>query len=167
MTVEIRPLRAEDFADAGRIFFCAIHEGTRHVYTREQRRAWAGETIDLRGWEDRLSGLTGFIAEENGEPVGFMTIDRTGYVDLAFVLPSAAGKGTGSALLSAVEHWAAERAARRLTAAASLAARPFFEKHGWTVLHREEVERQGVSLPRYQMQKIVAPGDQHGIKAAI
>lgn len=160
MTIEIRPLCAEDFRDVGRIFFCAVHEGTRHAYTLEQRRAWAGDTIDLSRWKDRLTTLAGFIAEEDGDPVGFMTIDRTGYVDLAFVLPSAAGKGVGGSLLNAVEHWAVANGATRLTSAASLVARSFFEKNGWTVLEEEEIDRQGVVLRRYQMQKTLAEGGQ-------
>ena len=156
MTPHIRPLSAEDFPDVGRIFFCAIHEGTRHVYTLAQRRAWAGDTVNLAGWKDRVKDLSGFVAEEHGEAVGFLTIDQTGYVDLAFVLPSAAGRGIGGALLIAAEDWAARNGAECLTTAASLAARPFFEEHGWSVVKEEEVLRQGVALRRFQMHKTIA-----------
>jgi putative acetyltransferase len=153
MDARIRPLRPEDFRDAGRIFFCAVHEGTRHAYTAAERRAWAGDTIDLASWEARLKGLPGFVAEAVGEPVGFMTIDATGYVDLAFVLPSAAGRGIGAALLAAVEDWARAQGVAEMHTAASLAARPFFAAHGWHVAAAEEVQRQGVALRRFQMRK--------------
>lgn len=166
MVTNIRPLRAEDFPDVGRIFFCAIHEGTRHVYTLDQRRAWAGDTVNLAGWKDRVKDLSGFIAEEGGEAVGFMTIDQTGYVDLAFVLPSAAGRGIGGALLMAAEDWAARNSADRLTTAASLAARPFFEKRGWCVVKEEEVDRQGVALTRFQMHKTIVRDDEQGSSTA-
>lgn len=120
-----------------------------------KRRAWGGSTINLDDWKDSLKDLTGFVAEEDGEPTGFMTIDKTGYVDLAFVLPSAAGRGIGGALLTAVENWGKEHGVTRLTTAASLAARPFFEKHGWLTAHEEEIDRQGVVLRRSQMRKSI------------
>ncbi|MEJ2036738.1 MAG: GNAT family N-acetyltransferase [Maritimibacter sp.] len=153
MTIEIRPLHVGDFADVGRIFFCAIYEGTRHVYTLDERRAWAGPTINLDHWKDRLQTLTGFIAEINEDPVGFMTIDKSGYIDLSFVSPSCAGQGIGGALLKRVELWASENGASELSTAASLAARPFFEKHGWQVVDAETVTRHGTALKRFQMRK--------------
>ncbi|MGR3479719.1 GNAT family N-acetyltransferase [Salipiger marinus] len=153
MTLTLRPLRAEDSRDAARIFFCAVHDGTRHAYTLQERRAWAGDSIDLPRWQTRLASLTGFVAEENAEPVGFMAIDLTGYVDLAFVLPSASGRGVGSLLLAAVEHWARGKGTARITTHASLVARPFFERKGWSVAEEEQVQREGVTLRRFRMFK--------------
>ena len=153
MTLTLRPLRAEDYRDAARIFFCAVHDGTRHAYTLQERRAWAGDSIDLPRWQTRLATLTGFVAEERAEPVGFMTIDLTGHVDLAFVLPSASGRGVGSLLLAAVEDWARGKGTARLATHASLVARPFFERKGWSVAEEEQVQREGVTLRRFRMFK--------------
>lgn len=159
MIIKIRHIRPEDYFSVSRIFFCAVHEGTSHAYSLAERRAWGGDTIDLPRWKDRLITLTGFIAEVGGEPVGFITVDQMGYIDLAFVLPSAAGKGIGSAILGRAEHLAMTQGATCLTTAASLAARPFFQKHGWVALKEEQVERGGVTLKRYQMQKHLAKSD--------
>lgn len=153
MKIGIRQLAQDDYATAARIFFCAVHEGTRSAYTYPQRLAWAGQTIDLDRWQTRINALTGFVAEQGGESVGFMTIDKTGYIDLAFVLPSAMGKGVGKALLAKVEAWAKENGALHLTTAASLVARPFFLKCGWQVLAAEQVQREGVTLDRFRMAK--------------
>ena len=149
----IRPLVPEDYRHAGRICFCAVHEGTRDIYSPAQRVAWGGETIDLDGWRQRIAGLEGLIAEVAGEPVGFMTIDRTGYIDLAFVLPSQARRGVGAALLRAVEARARAWGAGMLTTEASRAARPFFARHGWEVVATQQVQRNGVTLERYAMRK--------------
>ena len=151
--MKIRPLVPGDYSHAGRIFFCAVHEGTRTVYSLRQRLAWAGESIDLAWWRARMAGMQGFVAEAEGEPVGFMTIDAAGYVDLAFVLPSCARRGVGARLLGAVEDWARARGVARLTTHASLAATPFFARHGWAVLAREQVRREGVALDRHHMEK--------------
>ena len=87
------------------------------------------------------------------EPIWFMTIDQTGYVELAFVLPSVARRSVGRALLNAAEQWVADHGATRLTAEASLVAHPFFLKGGWIAVEDEHVERKGVVLKRYRMQK--------------
>lgn len=151
--IHIRPLAADDYWAVARIFFYAVHDGTKAAYSYPQRLAWGGETIDLDHWKARLASLSGYLAEVDGEPVGFLTIDQTGYVDLAFVLPSASGKGIGGALLAAAEQSARAQGARDLTAEASLIAYPFFLKHGWHALEAEYVERNGVVLQRYRMQK--------------
>lgn len=91
----IRPLRAEDGPEAARVFFDAVREGTRGHYAEAQRRAWAGESPGPESWRDRLWGVEGFAAEEDGRLVGFMTINAAGFIDLAFVAPSALGRGVG------------------------------------------------------------------------
>jgi len=149
----IRPLAADDYRAVGRIFFCAVHEGTRSAYTYVQRLAWGGETIDLDRWKARVEASSGFIAEVDGEPVGVLTIDLTGYVELAYVLPTATKRGVGTALLGSAERWAQDKGATRLTTEASLIARPFFLKNGWLVMEEERVERKGVLLTRFKMQK--------------
>ena len=154
--IHIRPLMTEDYSAVGRIFFCAVHEGTRTAYSYQQRLAWGGDAIDLDSWKSRVEALDGFVAESDGEPIGFITIDRTGYVDMAFVLPSASGKGVGRTLLKAAEDWAKDNGATHLITEASLAAHPFFLKRGWLAVEEEHVERKGVVLKRYKMRKDLA-----------
>lgn len=150
---KIRTLSPEDYRAVGRIYFCSVHEGAKDAYNYEQRLAWGGETIDLDQWKTRVEALTGFVAERDNEPVGFITIDHTGYIDLAFVLPSETRHGVGRALLNTAEQWASANGATRFTTKASLVARPFFEKSGWSVLKEENVSRNGVILSRFKMQK--------------
>lgn len=152
--IKIRTLSPEDYRAVGRIYFCAVHEGARSAYSYEQRLAWGGETIDLDQWKKRVEALTGFVTERDNEPVGFITIDQTGHIDLAFVLPSATRRGVGRALLNAAERWASANGATRFATEASLVARPFFEKNGWSVLEEESVSCNGVILSRFRMQKI-------------
>lgn len=153
MHVDIRPLTTDDYRAVGRIFFCAVHEGTRSAYNYVQRLAWGGETIDLDRWKARVDAFSGFVAEIDSETVGVITIDLTGYVELAYVLPSATKRGVGTALLSSAELWAKDNGATRLTTEASLIARPFFLKNGWLVIEEEHVDRKGVILTRYKMEK--------------
>jgi putative acetyltransferase len=111
---------------------------------------------DLDPRKTRIELLSGFVAETDDEPIGFITVDQTGYVELAFVLPCATGRGVRRTLLNAAEQWARDNGATRLTTEASLVAHPFFLKHGWLVVEEEHVERKGVVLKRYKMRKDLA-----------
>ncbi len=151
--VTIRPLRAEDGEIAGEIFFDAVHHGTGEYYTHEQRTAWAGASPNPSGWRNRLVNVDGFMAELNGIPAGFMTIDASGYIDLAFVGPGALGMGVGWLLYRAIEARAEQLGVVRLTTEASKKARPFFERQGWTVEREQLVVKRGVSLANFKMAK--------------
>jgi putative acetyltransferase len=138
---------------AAQVFFDAVREGTRGHYTEAQRRAWAGEAPDPQGWRDRLKGMEGFAAEQEGRLVGFMTIDAAGFIDLAFVASAAVGRGVGFQLYRAVEARARELGASVLTTEASRMARPFFERQGWAVMAEQTVVKRGVELTNYKMRK--------------
>jgi putative acetyltransferase len=152
-SLHLRPLTSDDRVHVARIFFCAVHEGARDHYTFEQRLAWGGEAVDPEAWRDRLEEAMGFMAERDGEPVGFMTVDETGLVDLAFVLPSMAGQGIGTRLYRAVEDQARALGVQVLTTEASKVSKPFFERQGWEIVTEQSVEREGVSLSNYKMRK--------------
>lgn len=149
----IRPLRAEDGEIAGEIFFDAVHNGTVEHYTPEQRVAWAGPSSNPSGWRERLRDVDGFMAELNGTPVGFMTIDPSGYIDLAFVSSSASGKGVGWLLYRAIEKRAEQLSIIRLTTEASKKAKPFFERQGWVVKREQVVLKHDVPLTNFEMEK--------------
>jgi len=153
LRLTIRPLSQKDGARAGRVFFDAVHQGAADVYTQEQRDAWAGAEPDLAAWRDRLVGVDGFAAEVEGEFAGFMTLDQTGYIDLAFVRPDVMGRGVGRALYNAIEQKALAAAITMLTTKASLKARPFFKRMGWQVEREQTVEVRGVLLTNYRMVK--------------
>lgn len=150
--ISIRPLAADDGPHLARIFFCAVYDGTRAHYTFNQRRAWAGDAIEAARWQEAAE-MTGFVAQIDDEPVGFMTIDDAGHIEFAFVLPSVAGTGIGRKLYEAVEAKARAAGATTLTVEASEVAKPFFERQGWTALFRQSVVRRNVTLTNHKMEK--------------
>ena len=85
-----------------------------------------------------------------------MTLRADGLIDLAFVAPDVAGQGVAKPLYDAIEAEAKGRGLARLHAEASLLARPFFERQGWSVVGRQSVERDGVALTNFVMEKALA-----------
>jgi len=153
VNISIRVLTDQDGRAAGRIFFDAVHLGTTDVYSVDQRIAWAGAEFDPDRWADRLIGVQGFMAEADQKAIGFMTLDATGYIDLAFIDPLFLGKGVGTQLYAAIEGNALERNIERLSTHASEKAKPFFLKCGWHVEARQTAIKRGVELQNYRMFK--------------
>jgi putative acetyltransferase len=96
-----------------------------------------------------------FVADREDVPVGFMTLAKGGYVDLAFLLPAARGQGRFAALLAATECSARQAGAGRLWTHASLMAEPAFARGGFQVMERETIETGGQRLARAKMEKIL------------
>ena len=101
----------------------------------------------------RLGDSLTLVADGADGPLGFMTLKDDGELDLAFVRPDARGSGIATKLYLALERAASERGLTRLRTEASYPARRFFLKQGWHELAEQQVERDGVSLTNFRMEK--------------
>ena len=146
----IRRYRSEDCRRLTELFYDTVHSVNARDYAPEQLDAWAIGQPDLEAWDRSLHAHESFVAEENGVIIGFGDIDQSGYLDRLFVDKVLPGRGVSTALGDALE--AAVRA-EHYTTHASITARPFFEKRGYHVVRQQRVERQGVSLTNFVMEK--------------
>ena len=152
--MDYRAARPQDAGALAHVFFRAVREGAASAYTCEERAAWAPKEPEAEAWQARIAGLTTVVAEDQSGIVGFMSLNTDdGDLDLAFVLPEAKGTGVAKALYAMIENHARSRKIRRLHTRASHLARPFFERQGWTVQRENQVERQGVTLTNWIMDK--------------
>ena len=160
MNVLVRSYAAGDAPALGEIFHRAVHEGAAGRYSAEERAAWSPRVPDTLKWQDRLAEAETVVAEGPDGPVGFMSLylDRA-YLDLAFVLPEAMGKGVAAALYAVLETRARATGLTRLTTEASLLAEPFFARQGWQIVKRQRVERLGVMIPNAVMEKDLVAGE--------
>lgn len=150
----VRSYAPGDARALGQVFHRAVHDGAALRYTPRECAAWSPRPPASRMWEDRLARAETVVAETGAGPVGFMSLDMgRAYLDLAFVLPEAMGRGVAAALYAVLEGRARAAGLDRLTTEASLLAEPFFARQGWHVLRRQEVERQGVFLRNAVMEK--------------
>ncbi len=149
----VRRLKDSDAAATTRLFFNAVHHGTGDHYSEPQRNAWAQRVPEAEPWTERLTSQNTFVAESNGTLVGFMTVAADGYIDLAFVTPDMIGKGVAHLLYETVEREAHRLGVARLYAEASIPARMFFERQGWSIVREQTVTRNGVSLTNFVMEK--------------
>ncbi len=152
----VRPYQAGDAATTLRIFTTAITTTAAADYSQEQVQAWAqpGQR-DAVEWHLAMRKRDSFVATANGEVVGFSDVDEHGYIDMIFVDPQHQKQGVAHALLEEAERRANELHATSLTADVSITARPFFERHGFSIERRQEPVKLGVKLVNYRMRKLL------------
>lgn len=100
-----------------------------------------------------MAGRHTLVAEEAGEVLGFAELEADGHLDMLYCRKDAVGRGVGTELYAAVEGRARELELPRIFTEASITARPFFERRGFTILRENAVVRHGVRLTNFSMEK--------------
>ncbi len=143
LTVAIRPYRPDDRAACAMVFYRAVRDGAAAFYDAPQREAWAPSPLPDLNDPDKLIDQWCWVAERDAQVVGFMSLDHSGYLDMAFVLPVEMGQGTAGALYDALLAKAHAEGLVRLTVIASHLARRFFARRGWQVDRPEDLAADG------------------------
>jgi len=151
----IRQYNLSDTKPIMKLFYDTIHEINICDYTQEQVNAWAPESMDYDVWHNRLQAKLPYIAENNGEIVGFGELEPDGHIDCFYCHSKYQSKGIGSKLLTHIENLAKFRGIKRLYTEASITAKPFFENKGFSVVREQQVKRLGVWLKNYFMEKFL------------
>lgn len=145
----IRKYQIADCRELANLFYNTVHSVNAKDYTEEQLNVWATGNVDLDLWNRSFLEHYTLVAVDGELIVGFGDIDTTGYLDRLYVHKNYQGKGIASALCNELEQVAIET----IIVHASITAKPFFEKRGYVVKKEQQVERQGVLLTNYVMEK--------------
>ncbi|MEG1525420.1 MAG: GNAT family N-acetyltransferase [Clostridia bacterium] len=156
--MNIRKYRHADCPILIELFYETVHAIPTTDYTKEQLDAWATGCIDMEKWDRAFCGHSTFVAEHNGEIVGFSDMDGTGYLDRLYVHRDHQKKGIGAALVLRLEENAMRNGLSIFEVHASITARPFFERQGYTLIRDQAVVRNGIVLKNYVMKKEVNGG---------
>ncbi len=151
----IREYQPSDCEELAQLFFNTVHTVNAEDYTKEQLCAWASGRVDLEQWNRSFLLHYTLVAVEDGKIVGFGDIDPSGYLDRLYVHKDYQRKGVASALCDRLEQAAGDR----IFSHVSITARPFFESRGYKPVKMQQVERQGVLLTNFIMEKNKNPTD--------
>jgi len=106
-----------------------------------------------RTWHAAMLARNSIVATIGSELAGFSDVSPDGYVDMMFVSPRHQRAGVARRLLAHLEAHARSVGASALSVDASITARPFFERHGFTVEAEQHPVKAGVELTNYKMRR--------------
>lgn len=147
--MKIRKYQPSDCKSLADLFYHTVHTVNAKDYTKEQLQVWATGQVDLENWDQSLQEHFSVVAVENENILGFGDIDKTGYLDRLYVHKDYQGKGIATAICNQLE----QAVQGSIITHASIIARTFFEKRGYQVIKEQQVERQGIFLTNFVMEK--------------
>ena len=153
--MEIRTYQTGDWKEMAELFYDTVHTVNAKDYTAVQLDVWATGHVDGQAWESSFGEHDTRIAEEDGHIIGFADMDENGYLDRLYVHKDYQGTGVASALCDCLEQ---AHKGKIFTTHASITARPFFEKRGYRVKKKQQVERRGIFLTNFVMEKTYEDG---------
>lgn len=147
--MQLRRYKQSDCRELAELFYNTVHTVNAADYNNEQLNAWATGHADLEAWNKSLLEHYSIVAVDNGIIVGFGDIDQTGYLDRLYVHADYQGRGIATAICNKLE----QSVSGKIVTHASVTAKPFFEKRGYKVVKEQSVERHGVFLTNFVMEK--------------
>lgn len=146
----IRKYKSSDCEYLAELFYQTVHTVNAKDYTNEQLNAWATGNVNLDEWDESFSNHYTIVALIKDVIVGFGDIDNFGYLDKLFIHKDYQNQGIASAICNELEQVVDEN---KIITHASITARPFFEKRGYKVIKEQQVERHGIFLTNFVMER--------------
>lgn len=145
----IREYQSSDCKELTELFYNTVHAVNARDYTKQQLDVWATGHVDLKKWNQSLQEHYSIVAVEDEIIIGFGDIDKMGYLDRLYVHKDYQKKGVATVICNKLE----QAVQGVIVTHASITARPFFEKRGYKVIKEQQIERQGIMLTNFIMEK--------------
>jgi len=151
--MQIEPFQRSQSRLIAKLFLESIEVLGSQAYSAPQRQVWSEFGRDSRLLGERLSQGVTLVMWNDEVPICFGQLHPSDHIDMLYTSPLAARQGCASQIYGRLEELAIKAGNHWITTEASHISRPFFESHGFRALEKETVERGGVSLERFRMEK--------------
>ncbi len=155
--IRLRPYHSADCAEMTRLFYETIHTVCAADYSARQLDAWAPREIDPAMWNRRFLRDETVVAVIGSVIAGYGTLTADGVFDLLYVHKNFQRRGVAARIAGRIEQIARESGVAVISTEASVTARPFFERQGYTIIAEQAVAIRGQVLTNYRMQKALEP----------
>ena len=148
----IKQYEPKDCEKLANLFYNTVNTINAKDYSQEQLNVWATDNIDLEEWNKSLTEHYTVVAVINKIIVGFGDIDKSGYLDRLYVHKNYQRLGIATAICDKLEQAVK---VNKIITHSSITAKPFFKQRGFMVVKEQQVERNGIALTNYVMEKQV------------
>jgi putative acetyltransferase len=155
MMIEIRLFEAQDAAQIAQLFHETVREINVRDYSSKQVRAWAPDDIYFRNWVEVCSSRFTYVADDEGAIAGFGELEPNGHIDCFYCHKNYQRCGVGRQIYRAIEAKAVELSVSQLLTEASITAKSFFQRMGFSVIKEQEVTHRGEIFINYAMEKLL------------
>jgi GNAT superfamily N-acetyltransferase len=151
----IREFVIGDEKEIYQLFYDTVHCINKKDYTEEQLDIWAPKFPDWDRWKKTLNDNYTYVAihEENKQIVGFLDMEKNGYLNRGYVHKDYQGLGIFKMLIRAMEDKARAVGIKKLHTDVSITAKPVMEQLGYDVENEQIKDLGGVRFINYLMMK--------------
>ncbi|MCH7401149.1 GNAT family N-acetyltransferase [Belliella kenyensis] len=142
-----------DLDEIRKLFVNTIENICHADYDNSQIKAWTSSIENHQRWLDVINNQFTLVSISSGKITGFCSVAGGNHIDFLFVHHLHQGQGIAKHLYDLVESKAKESGYKKLTAEVSKTARPFFQKVGFSTISENFIQRKGIELINYKMEK--------------
>ncbi|WP_414756472.1 GNAT family N-acetyltransferase [Anabaena sp. CCY 9910] len=153
--MKIRLFHIQDAEQIALLFHQTVREVNIRDYSNNQVIAWAPDNIHFRDWAKICSERFTYVADDQGVIAGFGELELNGHIDCFYCHKNYLGMGVGRKIYSAIETKADELGISRLYTEASITAKSFFLRMGFSIIREQQVERRGEYFINFAMEKFL------------
>lgn len=153
--IKIRLFEPQDAEQIAQLFHETVREVNIQDYSSNQVKVWAPDDLNFRNWVEVCSSRLTFVADDEGVIAGFGELEADGHINCFYCHKNYQRRGVGSQIYQAIEAKANELSLSRLFVEASITAKPFFQRQGFSVVKEQEVTRRGETFINYVMEKFL------------
>lgn len=150
--VNVRRYQAGEEEEIWSLYYHTTRLINGQDYTADQVRRWAPDEKPP-DWNERLKEKNPFVAEVNGQIVGFAELDPDGHIDKFYCHHLWQRQGVGKLLLAAIEREAVQRKIGLLFSDISVTAHDFFLSRGFKIVGERDNWVCGAVAKNFQMEK--------------
>ena len=150
----IRRFQKGDAPAIARLFHDTVRTVNLGDYSPLQVQAWAPDDMEFRNWAKVCADRFTLVVEmEDGTIAGFAELEDNGHVDCFYCHKDYQRQGIGRLLYETIERQAMSTRRTSLFVEASITAKPFFERMGFSLLTEQTVSCRGQSFINFKMEK--------------
>lgn len=149
--IRIVPFKASMFKGCLNLMRLCVKQSAFHHYDNDQINAWIGDGLNQKKLMVKLTTSYAYVIYDGATIIAFGNVFSYGYIDCLYVNRDDQGKGIGKLLLNYLESRICH--GRTIKVDASDNAYNFFIHNGYSMLKRNFISRNGMTLCNTTMVK--------------